>query len=184
MADVNNVTYGKPKVGGAVSVAPIKTTLPTDAKTTLNAAFKSLGYISDDGLTNENSPETESIKAWGGDTVLVMQTEKPDTFSFKLIEALSTDVLKTIYGDGNVTGDINQGITILAKSEQLPPKAYVIDLILKNGTLKRIVIPNATITEVGEISYGDEDAVGYEVTIQAIPDESGVTHREYIVKGA
>ena len=57
MADVKNVTAGKPKVGGAIFRAPLGTTLPTDATTNLDAAFKALGYCSDDGLTNTNTPE-------------------------------------------------------------------------------------------------------------------------------
>ena len=43
--DAKNVTAAKPKVGGAVWRAPLGTALPTDAKTELDAAFKSLGYI-------------------------------------------------------------------------------------------------------------------------------------------
>lgn len=66
-SDASNVTSSKPSVGGAVWVAPLKTEIPTDAKTPLNEAFKSLGYCSDDGLTNSNSPETDNQKAWGGD---------------------------------------------------------------------------------------------------------------------
>ena len=68
MADAKLVTVSKPKVGGAVWRAPLGTTLPTDATTALDKAFKSLGYISEDGMTNANSPESDSIKAWGGDT--------------------------------------------------------------------------------------------------------------------
>lgn len=87
--DAKNVTAAKPKVGGAVWRAPLGTALPTDAKTELDAAFKSLGYISRDGLTNANSPSNENTSAWGGDTVLNLMTERPDTFQYTLIEAMN-----------------------------------------------------------------------------------------------
>ena len=65
MADAKNVTAAKPKVGGAVWRAPLGTTLPTDAKTALDKAFKSLGYISSDGLTNAKS----QIRASSSDAI-------------------------------------------------------------------------------------------------------------------
>ena len=48
MATVTNVSVGKPAVGGAIYRAVAGTTLPTDATTSLAAAFKQLGYVSED----------------------------------------------------------------------------------------------------------------------------------------
>ena len=51
------VTAGKPKVGGAVFRAVAGTAAPTDATTALAAAFKDLGYCSEDGLVNTNTQQ-------------------------------------------------------------------------------------------------------------------------------
>ena len=177
------VTAAKPKKGGAAFRAQVGATLPKDTTTALNEAFKALGYISEDGVTNNNSPSFESAKAWGGDEVLHYQTEKPDTFKFVMIEAMNSEVLKTVYGDGKVEGELENGITVKVSAEELEASAWVIDMILKGGAAKRIVIPNGTITAVDEIVYKGNQAVGYGITISAVPDDEGNYHYEYI-KGA
>lgn len=180
MSTVTNVTAAKPAVGGAVSVAATTATLPTATGTTLGSGWTGLGYISEDGLTNNNSPESETIKAWGGDIVLTPVSGKEDTFTFTLIEAINVDVLKVIYGSSNVTGTLGSGVTVNAKTDEMAAHAWCIDMVLRGNVAKRIVIPNGTISEVGEITYADADAVGYEITVTAFPNSSGVTHFEYI----
>ena len=144
MSDVNKVSYGKPKVGGAISVAPLGSPLPKDAKSDLEAVYKNLGYVSEDGLTNANSPDADRIKAWGGDTVLVVSTEKPDTFEFTLIETVNVDVLKVVYGEDNVVGDLATGITVTANADQALPHVYVIDMTLKTKRSNGSLFPTAS----------------------------------------
>lgn len=183
MNNALNVTAGKPKVGGSLYLAPLGTELPTDASSELSSDWRGLGYVSEDGVTNNNTPESDAVKAWGGDTVLNLQTSKDDTFGFKLIEAMNINVLKSIYGENNVT-EVDGVIKVTANSQIADSYSWVIDMALKGGVLKRIVIPNASITELGEISYTDSDAVGYEATVTAVPDTAGNTHYEYIEGGS
>lgn len=177
--DAMNVTAAKPNKAGAVFNAALGTVLPTDTTTALNEAFVNLGFISEDGITNTNSPTCEDVKAWGGDIVLSTQTEKKDEWKFKLIEANNADVLKVIYGSGNVTGTLEEGLTVTANSNEVEATCWCIDTILKNGTKKRIVIPNGKITAIGDIVYKDNEPIGYEVTLNAVPDTAGNTHYEY-----
>ena len=177
-----NVSTGKPKIGGAIYAAPVGSTLPTSATATLDAAFKCLGYCSDDGLTNDNSPESDIIKAWGGDIVLAVQTEKPDEFGFTLIEVMNEDVLKLVYGSQNVTGALATGLAITANSKELDSWAIVVDMVLNGSGKKRIVIPNGKVKEIGTITYKDDEAIGYETTISALPDSSENTHYEYLIQ--
>ena len=174
-----NVNAGKPKIGGAVFRAPVGTALPTTTTEELNSAFENLGFISEDGVVNSNTPSTTSIKEWGGAVVLDIMTEKPDTFKMAFIESTNLNVLKTIYGDSNVSGDLSTGVTVNVKPEDAPQQSLVIDMVLQNGA-KRQVLPICKLTSLSDITYAGGDAVKYEVTFSCYPDSSGATHHEYI----
>lgn len=177
--NASNVSFGKPKATGAVFVAPAGTTLPTDATTALNAAFKGLGYVSEDGLVNSVETDTENVNAWGGDLVLVGQTTFMETFMVNLIET-NPEALKVYYGEDNVSvsGD---SITITQNSAQLPNVSVVFEIVLTGGRIKRIVVPNAQIVDrSGEITYVDGEPIAYPALFQAYPDANGNSHTEYI----
>lgn len=183
------VTTGKPKITGAVYVAPKGTAIPEDATTPLSAAYIGLGYVSEDGLSNSNELNVSEIKAWGGVTVYRSLTDMTDEFSLTLIESENLDVMKTIYGAANVTSTATSSIlpiggydtaSIDVKVNDPEEMVWVFELALRNSKKKRIVIPDGAITSREEITYNDSDAVGYGITVSAYPDADGVTHKEYI----
>ena len=170
---VTNVTTGKPKVGGAIYVAPIGTTMPDDPVDNLDAAFKCLGYVSEDGVK-------------GGDTVLNTNQGRDDTFTFTLIEALNADVMKLVYGSSNVTGTwtgtTGDALAVSVNGEDTDDVIIVIDMIMRGNVLKRTVMPCAHVTDVGEVTYADDSAVGYETTVTCQPGADGDYHKDYYVK--
>jgi hypothetical protein len=175
-----NVSTGKPKITGAVFVAPKGTTAPTDATTALGASFTCLGYVSEDGLTNNNEMDVSAIKAWGGMIVYRSLNELDDNFVLTLIESENIDVLKAVYGDANVTTAGDGTIQVSVKADDPQECVWVFDLALRGNRAKRIVIPSGAVTSRGAITYTDADAIGYEITVSAYPDSNGNTHKEYL----
>lgn len=175
-----NVSTGKPNISGAVYVAPIGTTLPTNATTALDAAFTCLGYVSEDGLTNNNDMDVSAIKAWGGMIVYRSLNELDDNFALTLIESENVDVLKSVYGDNNVSKDASGNVTVNVIADDPEEKVWVFELALRGNKAKRIVIPDGAVTSREAITYNDSDAIGYGITVSAYPDSTGKTHVEYI----
>ena len=176
-----NVSTGKGKLGGYAYIAPTSATMPTDAATALGDGFLLLGYISEDGITNATERDSEDIKDLNGDTVLTVQTSHGETWQATFIESLNINVLKMVYGDENVT-ETSGAISITADGKEPAEKAFVFEMIMQNGKAKRIVIPRGKVSELGDIVYRASEAIGYDVTISALPDASGAKHHEYIAE--
>lgn len=185
-----NASTGKPATAGAIyrAVRTANLEIPTTPSATLSADYKCLGYVSEDGLKNNIEKEFEDIKAWGGDTVYTVESSQDDKFQFTLLEVLNEDVLKAVFVDSNVTvtaatTTAPKSIAVNVNSTQTPECVWVIDMIMRGNNPKRIVIPYGKVVTIGEITYKDDEAVGYDVTIAATPDENGNTHYEYMTVG-
>lgn len=174
MADAKEVTTGVRRSLGGVYRAAIGTTLPTDADSNLAADFKDMGYISEDGITKSRSYETQELKEWGGTTVHVVQTSKEVTMAFKDISTLNLDVIKAVYGSGNVSGSIATGLAVQEGDDEPEEAIWVIDEVCLDGTLERTVIPRGKISELGDEVHKKDEAVGYDITLTCLPDSSGV----------
>lgn len=172
-----NVGAAKPGVKGAIFWAPASTAVPTDASTALDTAFQSVGYVSNEGLTEKETRTYQDHQAWGGDTVDSSQTEYAKAYSFKMIETNET-TMKIRYGAGNVEATDGKVTKVKHNAKELPEGVWVIEMIIK-GKILRKVMPKAKITEIGDIAYNDGDLVKYDVTIGLFPDSNGDYEIDY-----
>ena len=181
-----NVLAGTPLATGGILIGSLTATAPTTAVSTLTG-FTAAGYIGEDGITEANERSTDRIRAWGGDTVKVVQTEHNVTYQFTFLETLNADVLKAVYGEANVTTTAATASTgtlheVAVNAATLPHKSYVFEV--KDGTAKiRIYVPDGQITEVGEITYSDSEVVGYQVTVEAFADADGSKAIKFLDNG-
>lgn len=176
----SNVTAAKPAVTGAISIAPVGTTLPTTADGTLATGFESMGYVSEDGVSDDISKSMFKVKAWGGDVVLSGEDSFEESVKFKLIEVLNVNVLKFGFGAANVTGtSLSSGIKVEKKAGNDKPVSIVIDTILNGGILKRQVIPKGVLSGVGSIVQKMNEAMGIDCTVDCLVDGNGNTTYEY-----
>lgn len=179
-----NVAVGKPNlaVSGGILASPLGTARPTDATTAVGAEYASLGYVSEDGVTETSERSTEVIKAWGGRKVRTVQTEYSSSLQFTLIESRNAETLKFIFGEDNVivTGS---SIKVLRNEKTLPHLQVVIDM-LDEESGRRLDAGYAQVTEVGDVSYVDGEAIAYKVTLSCDPDDDGNSLIEYIQAAA
>lgn len=171
------VIVGAPVTGtGGVSAGPLGTTLPADESTALDGALKALGYVDDNGLTMKVDKKVEKVKAWGGDTVKVIQTEHSVEFDFGFLENTPL-VLAQVFGAANVTSTpatTTKGTKtkVTLNSATMLPQVYVFDM--KDGNAKvRAVVPNGVVTDNTDIKFTHKDAIGYGVKLEALPDATG-----------
>ena len=94
------------------------------------------------------------------------------------IEKFGRNYILPVIGARRI-GDLTTGITVKANSKEQKDCCWVVEMIMKDEVNKRIVIPDAAVTSVGDITYSN-GAVGYNTTLTAVPDTSGNTHYEYI----
>lgn len=170
-----NVVVGKPNLSlsGGVFVAPMGTTRPKSFDDPYDPAYKSVGYIADDGVTESNDRSADDIKAWGSDIVASPQTDYGIKIQFTMIESGNAEASKLAFGADNVTEEDGE-IVIRRNSKSLPQVQVIVDL-LDGENSSHLDIGVAKVTEVGDITYADGDVVGYDVTLTCYPDEDGDT---------
>lgn len=173
-----NVLVGAPEqlVTGAIQSAPLGTDLPEKPGDTLDPAFTSSGYVTEEGVTLTPERSTTDIKDWSGATVRRILEEFNGTLAWGHLE-INEESLRNYAGDDNVevtpaTSSTGTQITTKLGAYELPRKSWVFRM--KDGDARILIkVPVGQITEQGEIAFTKTGAITLPVTLTTYPDENG-----------
>ena len=180
MADLRNrknVITGAPDVSasGGITLGKVaeKTEhIPKNVKDELAAELAAIaaGYIGNDGITKTVDRETEKIKDWNGDTVIVLTSEHSVMLKLVFLEGANAEVLKMIAGENNVTVGDDGSITVVDNADDLPHRSMDFHIKSQAGRKIRVFAPDAQVTNVGDVVYVRNDVIKYEVEIECFSD--------------
>lgn len=161
-------------ITGALWKAPLGTTLPVDSDpfAALNAAFTNLGYISDDGVTENLDDSVDDVVAWqSATTVRSSTTESTLSLELMLIETKGT-VLEAFYRGSSITTPAADVYKLEIKPIVADPSIWILD-VLDGTKYERSIIGNGEIVERGEVQNVNGGAKAYPITIRSYPDANG-----------
>lgn len=173
-----NVSAGKGVKGGYIFSAPVGTALPTDVKTPLDAAFKVLGFISEDGYAETVEEDSDDIVDMNGDLIESAGSKRVESAKVTFAE-IKADTLRRQYGDANVV-DEDGLITVKHNSDSHPAFAYVLELVLKNGRRWRKVVPEGQSAELDDLTIASSELCARAITLKYLTDAEGNTCYDYI----
>lgn len=161
---------------GAVAIAVLGTTAPTDARTALGASWSTGGYVGEDGLTLSISRSTSAIKDWSQSNVRKALTDFDGTVGLSFLQ-VDEFAAKRVFGASNVTvtaANTTHGNELsIAIGAELPDmESWCFNM--KDGDRRvRVYLPCAQVTEVGDVTFVPSAGNAYPATISCYPDASG-----------
>jgi hypothetical protein len=174
---------GPDRVTGTLLYAPAGTDCPVyaDAETavtdTLDAAFRDVGFLGEDGVTKSEGLNFATIKEYGGKTIARIRQDYNASFQLTVME-YNANVAKMLYGDDNVTvvaASATHGEIVAVRAGGPQPNAgvFVLRMIGLNDQRTLISVPNGQITTIGDQQFSRTAAAAHQVTIETLPDENG-----------
>ena len=166
---------------GAVYVAAVGTTAPTDAKTALSGSWTDGGYVDENGISITVNRSTTPIRDWSKAAVRNILSEFDGSIAVNFLQVDEFSAQR-VFGSSNVTktaATTTKGELIkVSIGAQLPPvEAWCFNM--KDGDARiRVYIPNGQITDVAEMAYKPDQGHVIGGTLSCYDDGTG--HSIYV----
>lgn len=183
--DATKILVASPPATGGLFLSETVLTqqkMPVDATTALDAGLINHGLVTPDGVTRTVERQTESIKAWGGDTWRIIQTDHDVKIQCSVMQWLSIESQKLVRNPANVTSAA-AGITSLISSDPLIERSLVI-VAQDQGNAIRWCARRVVLESVGDEKLATDSATTLDLTFRALPIDGNVKMRDYIKHAA
>ena len=158
--------------GPGIFIAPEGSAAPTDATTALDAAYTTLGYLSEDGVTFAVSTDSESITPWQSRSpVRTIITGRELTVDFTMLEFNAQNA--ALYFSQPVPTETNGSFDLEVRSDSSSVTHTVVVDVKDGDVTMRYYFPRATLSEAGDMEITQSGAIGLPVTLSAL-DDAGV----------
>lgn len=170
--DADQVRVG---VTGHLFTAPVGTAPPDDVTAAWAAAWRDLGYLSDDGPALTPSTDKTDIMVWQSlAAVRTIMTARSYELKYTLMQS-NIDTFVLAMGGGEVTAE---GVAPNEVFHYTAPLASDVDErafgleVIDGDLVYRFVFPRGLVTDVGDIAFTRSDAIKYELTttVMAVDD--------------
>lgn len=166
---------------GAVFVAAVGVTAPTDAKTALGASWSDGGYVDENGISITVNRSTTPIRDWSKGAVRNILSEFSGSIALNFLQVDEFSAQR-VFGSSNVTktaATTTKGELIkVSIGAELPPvEAWCFNM--KDGDARiRVFIPRGQITDVSQMDYKPDTGHVIGGTLQCYDDGTG--HSIYV----
>lgn len=170
------------KTTGAVAIAPIGTTAPTDARTALSGTWVSGGYIDENGIALSISKSFTTIKDWAMSVVRKALTDFDGTIALSFLQ-VDEFAAQRVLGTANVAKTAansthGEQLKLSVGPDVAGAESWCFSM--KDGNRRvRVYVPNGQITEIsGDVSFTPGAANIWPCTLSCYDDGTG--HSIYV----
>ena len=167
----NAVNLGIGAASGMFFHAAAGTALPTYPTETLASAWKEVGFIAQDGITWHHGRSAEPLKDWSNSIRRQLQSDATGTVAAPIIST-TAEVLKTIFGEDNVTeasaSSSHGALTSIEVKEGVMSEEEAFLFLMKDGDDTFMLgTTSGFITALDDISFAPGSAITWNATVSA-----------------
>lgn len=160
---------------GRVLVAPLGTAEPTDVTTAFNAAFKELGWVTEDGISVTPSVDTNDVPMWQS----ITPVKRPITgMGLEVSMALGShnkDTLGLYFLNSTVSNAAGVARLEMANAPASQEVMLAVEWTDDEGDTNRLIFPRVTMTDREAITLQRSDAVALGLTFSSLAGPDGYT---------